>query len=210
MENTHNRCGGAAISLEYTQEVGKLARQHGLKLHLDGARLFNAAVALGVSAEQLASPADSVSICLSKGLCAPVGSVICGSKEFISRAHRIRKQLGGGMRQAGILAAAGIIALEEMVDRLVEDHHRAKRLAEGLSTIPGITLDPGTPHTNMVFCNLSEGVPLDAPEVASALEDQDVLVGVVGPRRFRLVIHYWIDDAGVDHAVESLGGVVEK
>jgi threonine aldolase len=210
LENTHNRCGGAAISAEYTQEVGKLARQHGLKLHIDGARLFNAAVALDVSAEQLTSAADSVSICLHKGLCAPVGSVICGSSEFISRAHRIRKQLGGGMRQAGILAAAGIIALEEMVDRLVEDHHRARRLAEGLTATPGITLDPGSPHTNMVFCNLSEDLPIGALEVASALEDQGVLVGVVGPRRFRLVTHYWIDDAGADRVVESFGRVVEQ
>ena len=135
LENTHNRCGGVALSPEYTRQVGELARQHDLSLHLDGARLFNAAVVQGVNAKELAGPADSVSICLSKGLSAPVGSVLCGSKEFIQRALRIRKQLGGGMRQAGILAAAGIVALETMVERLAEDHRRAARLAEG-SVLP--------------------------------------------------------------------------
>jgi threonine aldolase len=210
LENTHNRCGGTALSVAYTQEVGTLAHEYGLKLHLDGARLFNAAVALGVSAERLTNAVDSVTICLSKGLCAPVGSVICGSKEFITHAHRIRKQLGGGMRQAGILAAAGIIALEEMVDRLVEDHYRAQRLAKGLAAFSGIVLDPGSPFTNMIFCTLSEDVPMSAPDVASALRKLGVLVGVVGPRRFRLVTHYWIDDAGVDRAVEAFGRVVEK
>jgi threonine aldolase len=121
LENTHNRCGGVALSLEYTHSVGELARQHDLQVHLDGARLFNASVALGTSAKNLAEPADSVTFCLSKALCAPVGSVLCGSEEFIRSARRIRKQLGGGMRQAGVLAAAGIIALDEMVDRLAED-----------------------------------------------------------------------------------------
>lgn len=208
LENTHNRCGGAALSVAYMQEVGQLADEYGLKLHLDGARLFNAAVVLGVSADQLASAADSVTVCLSKGLCAPVGSVLCGSREFISRAHRVRKQLGGGMRQAGILAAAGIIALEEMVDRLAEDHRRARRLADGLASTPGIILDPGSPRTNMIFCNLHENVLLDAYEAASALKDLGVLVGVVGSRRFRIVTHYWIDDTAVNCAVEAFGEVV--
>ena len=209
VENTHNRCGGVALSLEYMQTVGELAQRHGLLLHLDGARLFNAAVALGVEAKDLAGPADSVTFCLSKGLCAPVGSVVCGSREFIRRAHRMRKQLGGGMRQAGILAAAGIIALECMVDRLAEDHVRAKRLAEGLAKIPSLVLDPGTPYTNMIFLELApETSPLTAREVAQRLAERSILVGVAGERRFRLVTHYWIDDEGVEQALAAFGAVL--
>jgi threonine aldolase len=204
LENTHNRCGGVVLSLEYTRAVGELARQHNLRLHLDGARLFNAAVALGVSAKDLAGPADSVTFCLSKGLCAPVGSVLCGSQEFIYRAHRLRKQLGGGMRQAGILAAAGIISLESMIDRLAEDHARARRLADGLTRIPGLLLDPGTPFTNMVFLSLAlQTAPLTASQVADRLLERGVKVGVVGERRFRLVTHYWIDDSAVDRAIAA-------
>jgi threonine aldolase len=172
-------------------------------LHLDGARLFNAAAALGVPARELTGPADSVTICLSKGLCAPVGSVLCGSREFIHRAHRIRKQLGGGMRQAGVLAAAGIVAIETMVDRLAEDHARARRLAECLSENPGIVLDPGTPQTNMVFIGLSEDVPLTAEQVEARLNERGVKVGVVAARRFRLVTHYWIDDFAVEQAAAA-------
>lgn len=208
LENTHNRCGGVALSVEYTRQVKALADEFGLVLHLDGARLFNAAAALGVSARELAEPADSVTVCLSKGLCAPVGSVLCGSEAFIYRARRIRKQLGGGMRQAGVLAAAGIVALETMVDRLSEDHARARRLAQGLSRIPGLRLDEGTPHTNMVYLSLDEAVPLSAEQVVERLAERGVKVGAVGPRQFRLVTHYWIDDEAVDCAVEAFGQVL--
>jgi threonine aldolase len=213
LENTHNRCGGVAISVEYTQAVSELAHQHGLGVHLDGARLFNAAVALRVNAKDLSAPLDSLTFCLSKALCAPVGSVLCGPSAFIERAHRIRKQLGGGMRQAGILAAAGIIALETMVDRLAEDHLRASYLAEGLSCIPGLVLDPGSPFTNMIFLNLaperrSKGTWLNAHQVAQRLEERGVRVGVVGTHRFRLVTHFWIDDASVEKAVKAFGEVV--
>jgi threonine aldolase len=201
LENTNNRCGGVALSAEYTRQVGELAHRHGLRLHLDGARLFNASVACGVSAAELAGPADSVTVCLSKGLCAPVGSVLCGSEEYIHRAHRIRKQLGGGMRQAGILAAAGIVALETMVDRLAEDHVRAARLAEGLARIPGLRLNPARPFTNMVFLELDPSIPHTAYEIAGRLAERGVKIGEVGPRRFRLVTHYWIDDAAVEQAV---------
>ena len=169
LENTHNRCGGVPLSVAYTQKVAELAHQRGLKLHIDGARIFNAAVALGVPVIQLVAPADSVTFCLSKALSAPVGSVLCGSAEFIHQAHRIRKQLGGGMRQAGVLAAAGIVALQTMVDRLAEDHARARRLADGLRTIPGLELDPATPASNMVFVNLRDQVALSAPDVAAKL-----------------------------------------
>ena len=210
LENTHNRCGGVSLSAEYTKAVGELARKHKLKLHMDGARIFNAAVAQGISAQELAAPADSVTFCLSKGLCAPVGSVLCGSKEFISRAHRIRKQLGGGMRQAGIIAAAGIIALESMLNRLAEDHARAKRLATELKGVRGLVLDPGIPYTNMVYLTLTanNGLP-DAQYVAQRLAEQGVLVGTVGKSRFRLVTHCWIDDEGVDRAIDAFRKVLE-
>ena len=201
LENTHNRCGGVALSLEYTQAAGDLAHQYGLQLHLDGARIFNAAVALGVKAADLAEPTDSVTFCLSKGLSAPVGSLLCGSIEFIARARRMRKQLGGGMRQAGVLAAAGIVALETMIERLEEDHIRAKNLAQGLATVPGLVLDPGIPDTNMVFLSLNDEMPLSASEVAARLKERGVLVGVVTNRRFRLVTHYWIEDSDIDQAI---------
>jgi threonine aldolase len=210
LENTHNRCGGVALTPEYTQAVGELAHKNGLFLHLDGARIFNAAVAQGVPVKSLAEPADSVTFCLSKGLCAPVGSVLCGSQEFITRAHRIRKQLGGGMRQAGFLAAAGIVALETMTDRLAEDHARARQLAEGLSSLQAMLLDPGTPYTNMVFVSLAESFPLDAPAVAGKLAEKGVRVGVVGKRRFRLVTHYWIDDAAVKKALQAFREVIAQ
>ncbi|RPI88483.1 MAG: low-specificity L-threonine aldolase [Chloroflexi bacterium] len=208
LENTHNRCGGVVLTPEYTQAVGKLAKEHNLLLHIDGARIFNAAVALGVNASVLVEPADSITFCLSKALCAPVGSVLCGSREFIRQAKRIRKQLGGGMRQAGILAAAGIIALNTMVDRLAEDHYRAKCLADGLREIPGFELDPGTPYTNMVFFNVSPSVPLDAVQIAIRMEEQGVLVHDTGRRRFRLVTHYWIDDGAVKKAVDAFAKVI--
>jgi len=201
LENTHNRCGGVALTADYTRAVGELAHERGLLLHLDGARIFNAAVAQGVSAKELAASADSVTFCLSKGLSAPVGSVLCGSAEFIKKAHRIRKQLGGGMRQAGILAAAGVVALETMVDRLAEDHKRARYLAQGLSFLPWLVLEPGTPFTNMIFMSLADTFPADAKQVADELSKKNVRVGVVGMRRFRLVTHYWIDDSAVDKAI---------
>ena len=139
LENTHNRCGGTVLAPDYLAQVGAFARETGLLLHIDGARIFNAAAALGVPVSTLTAEADSVTFCLSKGLCAPVGSVLCGSRKFIYRARRIRKQLGGGMRQAGVLAAAGVIALEKMTSRLSEDHRRARALADGLAGVAGLT-----------------------------------------------------------------------
>ncbi|HSV86487.1 MAG TPA: low-specificity L-threonine aldolase [Levilinea sp.] len=198
LENTHNRCGGAALGVDYTRKVAELAGENGLKVHLDGARIFNAAVAHGVAACELTAPVDTVTFCLSKGLCAPVGSVLCGPAEFIGRARRIRKQLGGGMRQAGILAAAGIVALEHMVDRLVEDHRRARKLAEGLAGIPGIHPDTLAPPTNMVYATLEDEVPLDGVEVIRQMNALGVAVDLDGERRFRMVTHYWVDDEGID------------
>jgi threonine aldolase len=204
IENTHNRCGGAVLTPEYTRSAGDLTKAHGLKLHIDGARIFNAAASLGVKVSELTAPADSITFCLSKGLCAPVGSVLVGSKQFIEGARRIRKQLGGGMRQAGVLAAAGIIALEKMVDRLTEDHERARCLADGLRQIPGIRIDPGSPHTNMVFFNMDGSIPFDAEQAEEKLKGYGILTHSTGERRFRLVTHYWIGDEDVTKAVDAI------
>ena len=204
LENTHNRCGGAALDEAYTASVGSLARRHGLKMHLDGARIFNAAAALGVPALRLAAPADSVTFCLSKALCAPVGSVLCGEREFIQRARRTRKQLGGGMRQVGILAAAGIVALDKMVDRLTEDHRRAQVLARRLGEIPHVTVEDPAPPSNMVYFRLAEDARLDGAGLEAALVQARVKIHSVGARRVRLVLHYWIDDEGVARTAEAI------
>lgn len=203
LENTHNRCGGVPLTVEYTQAVADLAHQHGLQVHLDGARIFNAAASLGTTVDALTRPVDSITFCLSKGLCAPVGSVLCGSKDLIQKARRIRKQLGGGMRQAGILAAAGIIALEKMVGRLTEDHERAKLLASGLVQIGGLVLDEGSPFSNMIFANLAGPVQQPAAQIADLFKKKGILVGVTGERRFRFVTHYWIDDDAVQRITHA-------
>jgi threonine aldolase len=203
LENTHNACGGVYQTPDTMRQMAEFAHSRGLFVHLDGARIFNAAAAQGVTAKDLAGPVDSVTFCLSKGLCAPVGSVLCGSKPFIAKAVRLRKMLGGGMRQAGILAAAGIVALEKMTGRLVEDHARARQLAEGLRQIPGLALDAGTPATNMVFLTLTEQVKMETDQLAGMLKQHGVLVDIAGERRFRLVTHFWIDDAGIGKTVEA-------
>ena len=201
LENTHNRCGGVVLSSEYTDNVANIAHSHEIKLHIDGARIFNAATALNTSVKQLVANADSITFCLSKGLCAPVGSVLCGSKDFIERSRRIRKQLGGGMRQAGVLAAAGIVSLEVVSKRLGEDHQRASMLANGLQQIGGMNLNLGMPQTNMVFAELSADVKWDALQVSDALKQHSVLVGVVGKKQFRMVTHYWIDDLAIENTL---------
>ncbi len=208
LENTQNVCGGLPLSAAYTRQVGELAHEHGLALHIDGARLFNAAVALDVSAKELAAPADSVMFCLSKGLCAPIGSMLVGSGAFIQRARRLRKMLGGGMRQVGIVAVAGIFALENMIGRLGEDHARAKKLADGLRQIEALEVDAGSPSTNMVYFNLAKAVPFDTGYITEKVKEYGVLVSPEDARRFRLVTHYWIDDAGVDQAVEAFRRVM--
>ncbi|MBE3039229.1 MAG: low-specificity L-threonine aldolase [Chloroflexi bacterium] len=209
LENTHNRCGGTYQTPEYMNRVSEFARGRGLSVHLDGARIFNAAAVQGIKAKELAGPVDSVTFCLSKGLCAPVGSVLCGSKEFIRKAHRLRKMLGGGMRQAGILAAAGIVALETMTGRLSEDHARARKLADGLKQVPGLVLDPEVPATNMVFLSLTPEVKSDTSEVIEKLKRRGILAGVTGQRSFRLVLHYWIDDTGVKKTVAAFRAAVQ-
>ena len=208
LENTQNICGGIPLTPAYTRRVGELAHQNGLSLHVDGARIFNAAVAQNVSVKELLDPADSVMFCLSKGLAAPVGSILSGSQKFIARARHVRKMLGGGMRQVGILAAAGIISLEQMTKRLGDDHIRARKLAEGLKLNNGVALDPGTPYTNMVYFNLADHVQDDAQAVAEKMKSHGVLLDADSSRRFRLVTHYWIDDDAVEKAVHAFRQVL--
>jgi threonine aldolase len=209
LENTHNRCYGAPLTPEYTAGVVALAKRRGLLVHLDGARIFNAAVALGVDARELTRGCDSVNVCLSKGLAAPVGSVICGSGEFIARARRTRKMLGGGMRQAGIIAAAGIVALETMIDRLAEDHANARRLAEGIAAIEGLTTDPACVRTNILYCDLAGGRFSDA-EFLERLAKKGLRIHHTGPARFRMLTHYGIDAADIDAAVAILRDVMRS
>ncbi len=203
LENTHNRCGGTVQTPVVVRGMADVAHQHGLKVHLDGARIFNAAAALEVSAKQLTAPVDSVTFCLSKGLCAPVGSVLCGDREFIRKAHRARKMLGGGMRQSGVLAAAGIVALQTMTQRLTEDHRRARDLAEGLRANRHIRLG-GPPATNMVFFDLPPENRKSTSQIEAEMKARGILVHAGGPRQFRLVTHYWIDDAAVKQTVNAL------
>ncbi len=208
IENTQNVCGGVPLTAEYTRAVGKLARENNLLLHIDGARIFNAAVAQNVSVKELVEPADSVMFCLSKGLCAPVGSMLVGSKKFIARARHLRKMLGGGMRQAGVLAAAGLISLEKMTKRLGEDHARAKKLADGLRQVNGLVLDAGTPFTNMIYFNLADHVQMNAFQITEKMKERGVLLDPENNRRFRLVTHYWIDDAAVNKTVGAFNEVL--
>jgi threonine aldolase len=209
LENTHNRCSGAPLNTTYTEGVGRLTREHGLKLHIDGARIFNAAVALGVDAAQLAAPADSVSFCLSKGLAAPVGSVICGDEAFIGRARRIRKSLGGGMRQAGVIAAAGIVALTEMVDRLAEDHANARALATGLADISALRVRPNATMTNIVYFHV-EKENLPAPELAAELAAGGVRVLPTSADQLRAVLNYHITGADVQRALGVFNRVLKS
>ena len=200
LENTQNRCGGAPLDAAYMNSVGELAHRHGLKLHVDGARIFNAAVALGVEARELIAPADSVSFCLSKGLASPVGSLVCGSHEFVTKARRMRKLLGGGMRQAGILAAAGIVSLTEMVDRLAEDHANARKLAQGLANMRGLAIDPARVKTNILYFEIAD-LDLDARELSERLEKAGVKLLPTGTRQLRAVTHYHLTPDDIDKAL---------
>ncbi|MBN2272283.1 MAG: low-specificity L-threonine aldolase [Sedimentisphaerales bacterium] len=203
LENTHNRCAGSPLSVEYTNAVAALAKKRGLLLHLDGARIFNAAIALGVDAKELARGADSVTFCLSKGLAAPVGSLVCGSAEFIAEARRTRKVLGGGMRQAGIIAAAGIIALEQMVDRLAEDHENAKRLAKGIANIDGLSINVENVRTDIVYFEVA-GDRLTAQQLTVELAKKGVKILNIGPGRLRAVTHYGITADDIDIAIKAI------
>ncbi len=208
LENTHNRCGGRVLPPTYMAEVHALAQQRGLPVHLDGARMFNAAVALDVDIQAITQHVDTVQFCLSKGLAAPVGSILAGSHEFITRAYRIRKMLGGGMRQAGVIAAAGIVALQAMVARLHDDHRNAAMLAEGLATIPYIQLDPTSVETNIVIFTLHADAPHTAAELVAALHREGVLMGELGRGRIRAVTHYGIEPEHIQATLSAVRRVV--
>lgn len=201
LENTHNRSGGTPFGPRDMDAITAAARELGLLVHLDGARIFNAAVACGVPAPALTRGVDSVMFCVSKALSAPVGSLVCGGREFVERARRFRKMVGGGMRQAGIIAAAGIVALRTMVERLADDHATARRLSEGLAGLPGLRVDPEQVRTNMVVVDLLP--PLIAGDLAARLRGDGVLVSVMGPASFRLVTHRHINRAMADAAVDA-------
>lgn len=211
LENTHNLAGGAVVPLQRQREVQAVAREAGLPIHLDGARAFNAAAALGVSIGGVCAGFDSVSICLSKGLGAPVGSVLLGSEAFIREAHRYRKLLGGGMRQAGVLAAAALVALETMPALLVNDHERARRLAEGLARLPGLTLDLAAVQTNMIYADVAGPTGEPAAEaLAAACGNRGVRFSAFDSRRVRLVTHHQVDDAQVEHALAVITDEVTR
>ena len=207
LENTHNRCGGAVLGVDEVAAVGAVAHSVGIPFHLDGARVFNAVAALGVPVSDLLAQVDSVTFCLSKGLGAPVGSLLCGSADFIAQARRWRKMLGGGMRQAGVLAAAGLVALDYHRDRLVDDHANARILAEGLATIPGVTVINPTPDSNMVFFDITAtGRPLQ--ELAAQLAQQGVRVAGGGPGTFRAVTSLEVSRADIEYALHAIAEVV--
>ena len=206
IENTHNATNGMPLELSYTHAVSETAKRHSAALHVDGARLFNAAEALGVPAPRLVESADSVSFCLSKGLACPIGSILCGSEEFIVEARKQRKIVGGEMRQTGIVAAAGIVALETMIERLGEDHSNARRLAEGLANITGVGVDTDLVRTNIVFFDTGSRPPDD---VVSALGDRGVhCFNIDG--RIRMVTHYEISSEDVDIALGAVKDVMES
>jgi threonine aldolase len=209
LENTHNAAGGTIYHLETLAEIRRLANRHRIAVHLDGARLFNAAVALGVRPDAIAHHADTVTFCFSKGLSAPVGSVLTGPRPLIEEGRRVRKLLGGGMRQAGVLAAAAIVALETMVDRLHEDHARARMLAEGLAAIPGLSVDLASVQTNIIMFGVP-GLTCDAPTFAARLREAGVLVIQLSADAIRMVTHRHIEDAQVTRALEIVASIAAE
>ena len=209
LENTHGMCGGSVLSITYLAGALAWAECHRIALHLDGARLFNAVVAMHVSPSAFAAFADTVSFSLTKGLAAPVGSMLAGRRDVIAYARRLRKMLGGGMRQAGIIAAAGIYALDHMVDRLAEDHDTARQLADGLRSVPGVVLDPPSPETNIVFWRLADPA-LGVDAFISTLREENVRVMELGAGRIRAVTHYGITRDDISRAIAAVGRAVER
>jgi threonine aldolase len=202
IENTHNRCGGVALSPARVGEIAAVAHRYGVPIHCDGARIFNAAAALGVDVRDLARPLDSIQFCLSKGLAAPVGSMIVGSADFIREARRYRKMVGGAMRQAGVIAAAGIVALTEMVDRLPEDHANARRLAEGLAVIPGIVIDLASVQSNIILLKIDDQT-MSGPAFAERLRAEGVRVSNYDTRGMRMVTHYQVSRDDIEHVIAA-------
>jgi threonine aldolase len=210
VENSYGAKGGYPIAPDYFQQIRHIADQHDLIVHMDGARLFNAAVALNLPPTEITQHVDSVTFCLSKGLCAPVGSVLCGSADFIQQARRARKLVGGAMRQAGTLAAAGIVALTEMVERLADDHAHAKMLADGLAQIPGIVVQPDLVKTNMLFFELADSVTITPETFVQRLRDEaNIWLSSGYSRRFRAVTHYWIQEADVALFLKSVRTILQ-
>lgn len=209
LENTHNRCNGSPLTPEYMRQVRDIADRHGISIHVDGARIFNSAVAQGIQASELAADADSVTFCLSKALAAPAGSVVCGRRDFIARARRMRKVLGGGMRQAGILAAAGIVALNDMVARLAEDHLNARRLAESLSQTDDLSIDMELVKSNIVFIGI-ERADLTAPHLSEKLNAEGVRMLPAGPQKLRAVTNYHVSSEDIDYAIEAFRKVLRQ
>lgn len=205
VENTYNRCSGVVVPLDHLRDLREIAHRQGVPVHLDGARIFNAALALGVSPAEVAETVDSVQFCLSKGLAAPVGSLVAGSHAFIERVRRQRKLVGGDMRQSGVIAAAGLVALETMVDRLPDDHRRARILAEGLADVPQLNLDLDVVQSNIVV--FKPGPRLEKVALAAALRDAGVLVSDYGLRGLRMVTHYEISDEDVTSTLEIVARV---
>ena len=208
LEDTHNRAGGTCYPLETLAAIRKVADRHRMSVHIDGARLFNAAVAQGIKVDKIAHYADSVQFCLSKGLCAPVGTLLVGRRDFINKARRYRKMLGGGMRQAGIIAAAGIIGLQKMVDRLKEDHANARLLAESLANL-GLIVDLATVQTNIVIFDVSRQ-GLKAADFAAKLKKAGVLANVFGEYRLRMVTHNGINDSDITKVVDIVARLLKK
>jgi len=209
LENTHNRCGGVAISKDYIDQIGALSQKNGLFFHMDGARIFNAAIKLNQPVKSLIEYVNSITFCLSKGLGAPVGSVLCGTAEFIHKARKIRKQLGGGMRQAGIIAAGGVYALTHNIHLLKNDHKRADLLANGLKSIKGIELAPNTPQTNMVFLNISLSENQKIDHIKDYLQTKGILVGISGKQSLRLVTHLGISDEDIQKVISGFKDLSE-
>lgn len=209
IENTHNRGGGSVYPLKNIEEIYGLARSKGLMLHLDGARLWNASVATGIAPRDYARRADSVSVCISKGLGCPVGSLVAGSREFIDRVHRFRKMFGGGMRQAGILAAAGIYALDHHIERLKEDHDNAKRLALGLKEIKGISLNADHVETNIVIFDVAD-TGMTSPALRDAMKKEGILMNALGSDQIRLVTHLDVSRDDIDRALKAFRKVILK
>ncbi|KAJ9682475.1 hypothetical protein PVL29_018404 [Vitis rotundifolia] len=204
LENTHANCGGRCLPAEYIDRVGELAKKHGLKLHIDGARIFNASIALGVPVHRLLQAADSASVCLSKGLGAPVGSVIVGSKSFIAKARRLRKTLGGGMRQVGIICAAALVALQENIAKLEGDHKKAKILAEGLNQIKGLKVNVTSVETNIVYFEIVEGSNITAEKLCKYLQEHGVLIMPESSSRIRVVLHHQISGTDVQYTLSCI------
>ena len=208
LESTHNRCFGAPLSIEYMNQVSQIAKDNNCKVHLDGARIFNAAVALDVDVQHLVSCVDSVTFCLSKGLSSPVGSIVCGSHDFIKRVRHIRKALGGGMRQAGIIAGFGEIALNQMIEQIKKDHDMASTLSKGLASIDGIKINLDQVYSNIIYFRLDEAKSDLSDQLITIMEERGILFFEVSPNRYRLVTHYGINSDDIEKVLTIFNEII--